>query len=83
MEPRLNYPYRGAPMVETEQDRSTSRWGIAVLILHKVLLYYGRPVGRPLYSAAVVSSFFFVFLRRLFSAVADCMSAILLHIMRP
>jgi len=46
---------------------------------------YGRPyvvMGRPLHSAAVVSSSFFYF-PRLFSAVADCMSTILPHMMWP
>ena len=38
-------------------------------------------MGRPLHSAAVVSSFFYF--PRLFSAVADWMSAILPHVMWP
>jgi len=45
---------------------------------------YGHPyvvMGRPLYSATVVSSF--ILFPRLFSAVADEMSTILLHMVWP
>ena len=54
----------------------------------RLLHIYGRPpMGRPIYSAIVLSfflfsSFFFLF-PRIFSAVADWMSAILPHMMWP
>jgi len=53
-------------------------------IIKKYLLNYDRPAHqmRTLYFAAVVSSSFFFF-PRLFSAVADWMSTILPHMMRP
>jgi len=84
MNKRLNFG--GDPV--TDPDRDTGEM-CQVLCTAPVLLVsnYGRPMeyGRPLYSCHVVSSSIFLsfFFPRLFSAVADWMSTILLHMVWP